>query len=86
VQIALIAENEDLQRELATYGIETQVPGRWSRCKIHPSGELSAIYAQIGYERQAGPQRSPHPPPAQPHHLPVFRISRGNGGVFALVS
>ena len=48
VQICLIAENEALQKELATYGIETQVPEQIDPVGVYPSGQLSAIYAQIG--------------------------------------
>jgi phosphorylase kinase alpha/beta subunit len=48
VQVALLAENESLQQELATYGIETQVLEQIDPVKVYPSGELSAIYAQIG--------------------------------------
>jgi phosphorylase kinase alpha/beta subunit len=48
VQIALLAENEALQQELATYGIETQIAEQIEPIKVYPSGELSAVYAQIG--------------------------------------
>lgn len=49
VQIALVAENEELQRELATYGIKTQVPEELHPVQVQPSGELSAVYAHIGH-------------------------------------
>ncbi|MBE7382103.1 MAG: glycoside hydrolase family 15 protein [Leptolyngbya sp. SIO1E4] len=48
VQIALLAENEALQKKLATYGIETQIPEQIDPIGVYPSGELSAVYAQIG--------------------------------------
>ncbi|MEM0981829.1 MAG: glycoside hydrolase family 15 protein [Cyanobacteria bacterium P01_H01_bin.58] len=48
VQIALLAENEALQQELAAYGIQTQVEEQVEPIAVHPSGELSAVYAQIG--------------------------------------
>lgn len=54
VQVALIAENEALQAELADYGIETQVPEQVDPVKIYPSGELSAVYAQIGVNYKLG--------------------------------
>ncbi|MEM9006757.1 MAG: glycoside hydrolase family 15 protein, partial [Cyanobacteria bacterium P01_F01_bin.86] len=49
VQVALIAENEALQNELATYGIKTQIPEQIDPIGVYPSGQLSAIYAQIGH-------------------------------------
>lgn len=54
VQIALLAENESLQQELATYGIETQVAEQIDPVKVYPSGELSAVYAQIGLNHKLG--------------------------------
>jgi len=48
VQIALLAESKDLQTELATYGIETQIAAQIDPIQVYPSGELSAVYAQIG--------------------------------------
>ncbi|MDB9528790.1 glycoside hydrolase family 15 protein [Oscillatoria sp. CS-180] len=54
VQIALLAENEDLQQELATYGIETQIVDQVAPVKVYPSGELSAVYAQIGLNNKLG--------------------------------
>ena len=48
VQIALLAENESLQGELAAYGIETQIQDQIDPIAVYPSGELSAVYAQIG--------------------------------------
>jgi phosphorylase kinase alpha/beta subunit len=48
VQIALLAEDEPLQTELATYGIKTQTPSQVTPLQVHPIGELSTIYSQIG--------------------------------------
>ncbi len=49
VQIALVSENADLQQELSTYGIETQIPEQLEPVRIQSSGELSGVYAHIGY-------------------------------------
>jgi len=62
VQIALVAEDEPLQAELATYGIVTQVqqsqadlkPSQLDPIQIYPAGELSAIYAEIGRNDKLG--------------------------------
>jgi phosphorylase kinase alpha/beta subunit len=48
VQIALLAEDEDLQTQLATYGIEAQTPNQVSPIQVRRAEELSAIYYQIG--------------------------------------
>jgi phosphorylase kinase alpha/beta subunit len=48
VQIALLAEDEDLQARLATYGIATQTPNQVSPIQVRRAEELSAIYYQIG--------------------------------------
>ena len=48
VQIALLAEDESLQAELATYGVLTQVPSQIEPIQVRPSYDLSQIYAQIG--------------------------------------
>ena len=48
VQIALLAEDADLQTKLATYGIDTQTPQQVAPIQVRQAGELSAIYAQIG--------------------------------------
>ncbi len=48
VQIALLAEDERLQSDLATYGIETQTFNQVSSIQIRQSQDLSAIYQQIG--------------------------------------
>ena len=48
VQVALLSENPALQNELATYGIQTQVLEQIEPISVYPSGQLSAVYAQIG--------------------------------------
>lgn len=48
VQVALLAEDEALQGELATYGIETQIPAQIDPIQVRRADELSAIYYQIG--------------------------------------
>ena len=48
VQIALLAEDERLQANLATYGIETQTLSQVSPIQVRQSEDLSAIYQQIG--------------------------------------
>ncbi|MEL6398540.1 MAG: glycoside hydrolase family 15 protein [Cyanobacteria bacterium J06607_6] len=54
VQIALLAENETLRQELADYGIETQIAAQAEPVKVYPSAELSAVYAQIGWNPKLG--------------------------------
>ena len=54
VQIALLTEDEALQTELATYGITTQTPSQVAPLQVHPIGELSAIYSQIGRNDKLG--------------------------------
>jgi phosphorylase kinase alpha/beta subunit len=48
VQIALLAEDEDLQDKLSAYGIATQTPEQVEPIQIRQATELSAVYAQIG--------------------------------------
>ncbi|MFE4106355.1 glycoside hydrolase family 15 protein [Almyronema epifaneia] len=48
VQIALLAEDEALQTELATYGVLTQIPSQIEPIQVRTSYDLSQIYAQIG--------------------------------------
>jgi phosphorylase kinase alpha/beta subunit len=48
VQIALLAEDGNLQAELATYGIETQTPQQVEPIQVRQADELSVVYAQIG--------------------------------------
>ena len=54
VQIALLAEDEDLQAELAANGIATQTPKQVEPIQVRQTKELSAVYAQIGRNDQLG--------------------------------
>lgn len=49
VQIALLAEDENLQAQLAAYGIATQTPKQVEPVQVRQATELSAVYAQIGH-------------------------------------
>lgn len=48
VQLALLSEDDRLQAELATYGIDTQTPAQVEPIQVHHADKLSAIYHQIG--------------------------------------
>lgn len=54
VQIALLAEDEDLQAELELHGIETQTPKQVAPIQIRKAEELSQIYTQIGRNDKLG--------------------------------
>lgn len=54
VQIALLAEDEDLQAKLAVHGIETQILQQVEPIQVRHAKELSAIYTQIGRNDQLG--------------------------------
>ncbi|MBD2196202.1 glycoside hydrolase family 15 protein [Calothrix anomala FACHB-343] len=54
VQIALLAEDEDLQEKLAVHGIETQTPQQLEPIQVRNAGDLSAIYTQIGLNSKLG--------------------------------
>ena len=54
VQIALLAEDEELQAKLEVYGIETQTPKQVEPIQVREAGELSAIYTQIGRNDKLG--------------------------------
>ena len=54
VQVALLAEDEALQSELATYGIETQTAEQISPIQVRQADHLSAIYYQIGRNDKLG--------------------------------
>ncbi|QSJ15199.1 glycoside hydrolase family 15 protein [Nostoc sp. UHCC 0702] len=54
VQIALLAEDEDLQTKLEIHGIETQTPKQVEPIQVRKAGELSAIYTQIGRNDKLG--------------------------------
>jgi phosphorylase kinase alpha/beta subunit len=48
VQIALLAEDEDLQAQLAAYGIAAQTPKQVEPMQVRQAIELSAVYAHMG--------------------------------------
>jgi phosphorylase kinase alpha/beta subunit len=48
VQIALLAEDEELQAKLRIYGIETQTIDQVEPIQVRTADELSQIYTQIG--------------------------------------
>ncbi len=54
VQIALIAEDAELQAQLAEYGIATQIPSQIEPIQVRQSTELAAAYAQIGRNDKLG--------------------------------
>lgn len=54
VQIALLAEDDALQAELATYGIKAQTPTQIAPIQVRQADELSAIYYQIGRNDKLG--------------------------------
>ncbi|MCY7368761.1 MAG: glycoside hydrolase family 15 protein [Chamaesiphon sp.] len=54
VQIALIAESEELQLQLADYGIATQISAQIDPIQVRQSTELAAAYAQIGRNDKLG--------------------------------
>ncbi|NEQ97288.1 MAG: glycosyl hydrolase family 15, partial [Cyanothece sp. SIO2G6] len=61
VQIALLAENVQLQTELATYGIATQTPQELEAIQVRQASDLTDLYAHIGSNASLGltgrPQR-----------------------------
>jgi phosphorylase kinase alpha/beta subunit len=54
VQIALIAEDEELRSQLADYGIDTQIPAQIEPIQVRQSTELAAAYTQIGRNDKLG--------------------------------
>uniref|UniRef100_UPI000B4A4651 glycoside hydrolase family 15 protein n=1 Tax=Calothrix rhizosoleniae TaxID=888997 RepID=UPI000B4A4651 len=48
VQIALLAEDEDLQTKLEIYGIATQTPKQIAPIQVRQVEELSILYAELG--------------------------------------
>ncbi len=54
IQIALLAEDEDLQVKLEVRGIETQTPSQLEPIQVRKAGELSTIYTQIGHNNKLG--------------------------------
>ncbi len=54
VQIALLAEDEDLQAKLEVHGIATQTPQQVEPIQVRQAGELSVAYTQIGRNDKLG--------------------------------
>jgi phosphorylase kinase alpha/beta subunit len=54
VQIALLAEDEDLQAKLGVHGIETQTPKQVEPIQVRQASDLSTIYTQIGRNDKLG--------------------------------
>jgi phosphorylase kinase alpha/beta subunit len=54
VQIALLAEDQALQSELATYGIDTQTLQQVEPIQVRQASDLSAVYSQIGRNDKLG--------------------------------
>ena len=54
VQIALLAEDENLQIELAAYGIATQTPRQVEPIQVRQASDLSRVYTQIGRNDKLG--------------------------------
>lgn len=54
VQIALLAEDENLQAKLAIYGIETQTRQQVEPIQVLHAGELSTAFTQIGRNDKMG--------------------------------
>lgn len=54
VQIALLAEDEDLQAKLAIHGIETQTPKQVEPIQVRQADDLSTMYTQIGRNDKLG--------------------------------
>ncbi len=54
VQIALLAEDEDLQNQLESYGIPTETPKQVEPIQVRQARELSEAYTQIGRNHKLG--------------------------------
>jgi phosphorylase kinase alpha/beta subunit len=54
VQIALLAEDEALQQELRTFGIETQTLQQLEPIQVLDAGALARAYAQLGQNSKLG--------------------------------
>lgn len=54
IQIALLAEDEELQAKLEVHRIETQTPSQIEPIQVRKAGELSQIYTQIGRNVKLG--------------------------------
>jgi phosphorylase kinase alpha/beta subunit len=84
VQIALLAEDEELQAKLEVRGIETQTPAQVEPIQVREAGDLISIYKQIGRCDKLGLTGRP---PRSPRSLTTSRIFRfGNESVVFLPS
>lgn len=54
VQVALLAEDEALQAQLAAYGIATQTPTQVDPFEVRQAQDLVAVYSQIGRNDKLG--------------------------------
>jgi phosphorylase kinase alpha/beta subunit len=54
VQIALLAEDEALQQELRTYGVETQTLQQLEPIQVLDAGALGRAYGQLGQNQKLG--------------------------------
>ncbi|BAZ40092.1 phosphorylase kinase alphabeta [Calothrix sp. NIES-4101] len=75
VQIALLAEDEDLQAKLEVYGIETQTPKQVAPIQVRESEDLILIYTQIGRNDKLALTGRP---PRRPRSLTTSRFFRLN--------
>ncbi len=73
VQIALLAEDENLQAELEIYGIKTQTPKQVEPIQVREADDFIAIYAQIGRSDKLGLTGRP---PRRPRSLTTSRFFR----------
>ncbi len=78
VQIALLAEDEDLQAKLEIYGIETQTPRQVEPIQVRGSEDLISIYTQIGRNDKLGLTGRP---PRRPRSLTTSRFYRLNSEI-----
>jgi phosphorylase kinase alpha/beta subunit len=84
VQIALLAEDQELQAKLEVRGIETQTPAQVEPIQVREAVDLIAIYKQIGRCDKLGLTGRP---PRSPRSLTTSRIFRfGNETVVFLPS
>jgi phosphorylase kinase alpha/beta subunit len=54
VQVALLSEDEALQSQLATYGLDTQTPKQIDPIQVRQAKELAIAYCQIGRNDKLG--------------------------------
>jgi len=54
VQVALLAEDETLQAELASYGVATQTREQVAPIQVRQAADLAEVYAQIGRNDRLG--------------------------------